>query len=42
MTAHALLGGVLYCEPERRTAKSGKPLVIATIRIKHAMPFESG
>ena len=34
MTAHVLVCGQLFREPEQRTSKAGKPFVIATIRAK--------
>ena len=34
MTAHVLITGSLYRAPEQKTAKSGKPFVLATIRAK--------
>jgi single-stranded DNA-binding protein len=32
MTAHALVTGVLYRQPEQRMAKTGKPFVVATLK----------
>jgi single-stranded DNA-binding protein len=32
MTAHVLVTGALYRQPEQRTSKAGKPFVVATIR----------
>jgi single-stranded DNA-binding protein len=34
MTAHVLLSGTLFREPEQRTSKAGKPFVMVTIRAK--------
>jgi hypothetical protein len=34
MTAHALITGTLFRAPEQRTAKSGKPFVAATLKVK--------
>jgi len=34
MTAHVLISGTLFREPELRTSKEGKPFVTATIRAK--------
>ena len=34
MTAHALISGVIFRQPETRTSKAGKPFVTATIRAK--------
>jgi single-stranded DNA-binding protein len=34
MTAHVLISGTLFREPEQRTSKAGKPFVMATIRAK--------
>jgi single-stranded DNA-binding protein len=34
MSAHVLISGVLYRQPEQRTSKAGKPFVTATIRAK--------
>ena len=34
MTAHVLISGTLFREPEQRTSKAGKPFVTATIRAK--------
>jgi hypothetical protein len=34
MTAHVLVAGTLFREPEQRTSKAGKPFVAATIRAK--------
>jgi single-stranded DNA-binding protein len=34
MTAHALIIGTLFRAPEQRTAKSGKPFVAATSKVK--------
>jgi single-stranded DNA-binding protein len=34
MSAHVLISGQLFREPEQRTSKSGKPFVTATIRAK--------
>lgn len=37
MTAHVLVSGTLFREPEQRISKAGKPFVTATIRaIEHA------
>lgn len=34
MTAHVLISGTLFREPERRTSKAGKPFVTSTIKVK--------
>jgi hypothetical protein len=34
MTTHALVTGTLFCAPEQRTSKAGKPFVAATARVK--------
>jgi single-stranded DNA-binding protein len=34
MTVYALVSGSLFRDPERKTAKSGKPYATATIRVK--------
>jgi len=34
MTAHVLISGTLFREPEQCTSKAGKPFVTATIRAK--------
>jgi single-stranded DNA-binding protein len=34
MTAHVLISGTLFREPEQRTSTSGKPFVTATTRTK--------
>jgi Single-strand binding protein family len=34
MSAHVLIAGTLFRQPEQRTSKAGKPFVTATIRVK--------
>ena len=34
MTAHVLVSGMLFREPEQRTSKAGKPFVTATLKAK--------
>jgi single-stranded DNA-binding protein len=34
MTAHVLISGQLFREPEQRTSKAGKPFVTCTVRTK--------
>jgi hypothetical protein len=42
LTAHVLISGVLFREPEQRTSKAGKPFVTTTIRAKDATPRNGG
>ncbi len=34
MSAHVLISGVLYRQPEQRTSRAGKSFVVATVRAK--------
>jgi single-stranded DNA-binding protein len=34
MTAHVLISGTLFREPEQRTSKAGKPFTTATLKAK--------
>jgi single-stranded DNA-binding protein len=34
MSAHVLIVGALFREPEQRTSKAGKPFVVATLKAK--------
>ena len=39
MSAHALVSGVLFRQPESRTSKNGKPFVTATLKVKAGADF---
>jgi Single-strand binding protein family len=40
MTIHALVQGTLFRTPEERIAKSGRPYVVATVKVKDGDAFQ--